>query len=52
MSKVLFAGCFFAMVLLVLFGYPLFCMLKRFWGWRRVRFKGNDAENKFRSAAK
>ena len=21
----------------VVFGYPLFCMLKRFWGWRRLR---------------
>jgi hypothetical protein len=30
-------GAGIVIALAVLFGYPLFCMLKRFWGWRRYR---------------
>ena len=24
-------------IVVILFGYPLFCLLKRFWGWRKFR---------------
>jgi hypothetical protein len=41
MKWILYAALFFALMVALGFGYPLFCMLKRFWGWRRVRFKGN-----------
>lgn len=33
--------CTLILLAAVFFGWPLFCMLKRFWGWRRLWRGGN-----------
>ena len=37
MGWIIFAVLCVVLAAVVLFGYPLFCLLRRFWGWRRLR---------------
>lgn len=35
-ESIMWAGLGILLVAVVLFGYPAFCMLKRFWGWKNL----------------